>query len=115
MPGRISESIIQSTDASGSGTFYFKDAKCVTLGIIAAGGTNPVASYDVDLYLTPDTPASAAYSFKTQGSAGAVNVFENVTDTDGTPFSFYKMVVSYAGLTNNEGSGAQFLAVVSAI
>ena len=115
MPGRISETLISSADASGSATFYFKDYKSATLGLIALGGTNPRATYSVKLYLTPDTPDAAAYTYSEQTVAGAVQVFDNVADTDGTPFSFYKMIVSYAGLTNDELSGAQFSAVVSAI
>lgn len=114
MPGRISETLISSTAASGEATFYFKDSKAATLGLAANGGTSPVAAYTVKLYATPDTPDLAAYTYKTQG-AGAVAVFENVADSNGQPFSFYKMVISYSGLTNTETSGAQFTAVISAI
>jgi len=113
MPGRQYETLISSTAAAGSATYYFADQETLTIGLSAQGGTSPVATYEVKLYATESTPDAAAFSYKSQGVAGAVAVFENVADSNGTPFNFYKMVVSYSGLTNDEGSGATFTAVVS--
>ena len=115
MPGREYETLISSTAATGSGTFYFGDKKSVTLGISATMGANPVATYEVKLYLTPDTPDAAAFSYKSQGVAGAVAVFENVCDSNGTALNFYKMVVSYSGLTNDSGPSPNFTAVVASL
>ena len=112
MPGRQYETLISSTAATGSATYYFADQETLTIGLSAQGGTNPVAAYSVKLYATESTPDAAAFTYKQAGSA-AVAVFENVADSNGTPYNFYKMVVSYSGLTNDEASGATFTAVVS--
>ena len=96
-------------------SFYFGDKKNVSLGLSATNGVSPVAAYEVKLYLTPDTPDAAAFSYKSQGVAGAVAVFENVCDSNGTAFNFYKMVVSYSGLTNSSGPSANFTAVVASL
>ena len=114
MPGRIQQTLIESVVTAGTAIFYAQDFRTFTLGLFASTGTSPVAAYSVKLYATPTTPDAAAFTYKTQG-AGAVAVFENVTDTDGTPYNFYKMVVSYSGLTNSEADGsAVFTAVISA-
>jgi surface antigen len=114
MPGRIQKTLIQSGSATGAATFYAQDFQTFTLGMTATNGSSPVAAYSVLLYATPTTPDAAAYSYKAQGVAGAVAVFENVADSNGTPFNFYKMVISYSGLTNSGGDAAVFTAVVSA-
>ena len=114
MPGRIYESLFdQATAAAGSATFYAKDAKTFTLAMIAAGNT-PVAAYSVKLYATSTTPDAAAYTYKSQGVAGAVQVFENVADSNGVPFNFYKMVVEYSGLSASSGTPT-FSASITAI
>lgn len=113
MPGKVYESIItQSTDASGSAIFYAKDFKNFTLYMAAQGGTNPVANYTITLYPNADTPESAGALYKDQSSAGAVQVLENIADSNGQFYGFYKLKVSYGGLTNDEGSGAVFSAAV---
>ena len=113
--GRVSSTIINSTAASGSATFYMEEFESVTIALAAVNGTGPVAAYDVKLYATEDTTDAFAYVYKTQSPAAAVLVFENVTDSDGTPYNFYKMVISYSGLTNTAGDPAAFLASVSAL
>ena len=114
MPGRIQKTLIQSGTATGSATFYAQDFQTFTLGMTATSGTSPIAAYSVKLYATPTTPDAASYTYKAQGVAGAVAVFENVADSNGTPFNFYKMVISYSGLANSGGDAAVFTAVVSA-
>ena len=101
MPGRIQKTLIQSGTATGSATFYAQDFETFTLGMTATSGTSPVAAYSVKLYATPTTPDAAAYTY-------------NVADSNGTPFNFYKMVISYSGLANSGGDAAVFTAVVSA-
>jgi hypothetical protein len=111
MPGREYETLISSTATAGSATYYLNDKKSVSLGLSATGGSSPVAAYEVKLYLTPDTPDAAAISYKAASSA-AVAVFENVADSNGTPFNFYKMVVSYSSLAASSGTPS-FTAAVS--
>tara|TARA_R100000149_G_C5775688_1_gene73995 strand:+ start:138 stop:491 length:354 start_codon:yes stop_codon:yes gene_type:complete len=113
MPGKIYEDIIsQSTDASGSAIFYSKDYKNFTLYMAAQGGTNPRATYSVSVYPTADTPDSAAVTYKNQSVAGAVQVFENIADSNGQFYGFYKIKISYADLTNDENAGAGFGAAI---
>lgn len=112
MAQKVYEQLINSTDAAGSAVFYCKDYSRFTIALAAVGGTNPVAAYTVDLYLTPDTPDSLAFTYKT-ASAAAVSVFENIADSDGLPYQFYKVKISYSGLTNTEASGATFTAGIA--
>lgn len=112
--GRVSETLIQSAAASGSAAFYFEDFQSVTIALAAVNGTSPVAAYDVKLYADVTTPDAFAYTYKTQSPAASVLVFENVTDSNGVPFNFYKMVISYSGLANSGGDAPVFIASVSA-
>jgi len=110
---RVFKQVIASAAASGEAVFYMADHGSAAIALGAYGGTNPVAAYTVSLYATPDTPDSMAYTYKTQTPA-AVLVYENVTDSDGVAYPFYKMKIAYSDLTNNEGSGAYFVAYVIA-
>ena len=107
MAGRISRTLISSTDVSGSATFYAEDFGSIGIGLVAT----TTATYTVKLYITPDTTEPLAFTYKSQAVAGAVEVFENVADSNGTPYSFYKVVISYAGLTG----GGTFYASTTAI
>ena len=108
MPQRRYESLISTSAASGSAIFYARDQTRFSLSMATSG--DAVLKYKILLYPTDQTPdgSPVVYSDKTTGqSAAAVGISDNLTDSDGVPFVFYKLKVEWSELaTSNGGFGA---------